>query len=159
MTSLSPQASLPTKTIESVLVYNLMRTHGVLAPLLDSDLRSSRLTAAQFNALWVLNSTGNDSLTMGELGKHLVVSKSNVTGLVDRLERGGWAVRCPGADRRAIRVKITEAGRTLLSDVAPSHAKLLVELTGALTVEEKIELTRLLTKLRRALRVHRKEGA
>lgn len=157
MSSSSP-FSFPSETTESVLVYNLVRTHGALAPLLDSDLRASRLTAAQFNALLVLNSAGEDGLTMGELGQHLVVSKSNVTGLVDRLEGRGWAKRCPEMDRRAIRVRITETGSELLAEVAPSHAESLVELTGELAVEEKIELTRLLTKLRRALRSRRKEG-
>lgn len=143
-------------TVESVLVYNLVRTHGVLAPLLDSDLRGARLTAAQFNALLVLRAADEAGLNMGELGKRLVVTKSNVTGLVDRLERRGWAVRRAETDRRAIRVRITPEGRKLLQEVEPSHAKALADLTSSLTHKEKTEMTRMLTKLRRALRERRK---
>ena len=145
--------------MESVLVYSMVRTHGVLAPLLDSDLRGARLTAAQFNALLVLRAAEAAGLNMGELGKRLVVTKSNVTGLVDRLERRGWVVRCAEADRRAIRVRITPEGRKLLKEVEPSHAKALADLTSSLTQKEKTEMTRMLTKLRRALRERRKGDA
>jgi len=159
MTSTSPpEPSFPSETIESVLVYNLVRTHGALAPLLDSDLRASRLTAAQFNTLLVLRGTEGEGLTMGELGEQLVVTKSNVTGLVDRLERRGWVERRAETDRRATRVRITAEGEELLDAVAPSHAEALAELTNALTRKEKIELSRMLTKLRRALRAHRMGG-
>ncbi len=146
-------------TVESVLVYNLVRTHNVLAPLLDSDLRGARLTAAQFNALLALRAEGTEGLNMGELGRRLVVTKSNVTGLVDRLERRGWVIRRSGTDRRAIRVLITPEGKERLKAVEPAHAKVLAELTSALDGKEKAELVRLLTKLRRALRERKTEGA
>lgn len=159
MSSKPTQPLNPSETLESVLVYNLLRTHSALAPLLDSDLRSSHLTAAQFNTLLILQNTGGSGLTMGELGQQLVVSKSNVTGLVDRLERTGWATRHQEPDRRAIRVRITPEGEALLQHAAPAHMHALAELTSCLTVREKTELSLLLTKLRRALRARRKAAS
>ncbi|MCC5847271.1 MAG: MarR family transcriptional regulator [Verrucomicrobia bacterium] len=144
--------------LETMLVFNLLRTHSYLGPFLDADLRQQRVTAAQFNALLVLRDAGEEGLKMGEIGERLVVTKSNVTGLVDRLERQKLVCRTERPDRRATSVGITPSGLSLLQDVIPRHQRLLVELTDGLTETEKKTLITLLTKLRRILR-QRKTGA
>jgi MarR family transcriptional regulator, 2-MHQ and catechol-resistance regulon repressor len=102
-------AWVPT-TWTSLLIYNLLRTHGYLAPYIDAGLREQDMTAAQFNALLALRAAGEEGLLMGDLGRRLMVTKSNVTGLVDRLERQGLVARAEHRDRRATVVRIT-AGR------------------------------------------------
>ncbi|MFO7898422.1 MAG: MarR family transcriptional regulator [Planctomycetota bacterium] len=124
---------------------------------MDADLRRRRLTASQFNTLLVLRAAGPDGLRMGEIGERLVVTKSNVTGLVDRLERDGLVRRGAHADRRATVVRLTKAGAGLLDRTIPSHVELISELTDCLTTAEKKQLVRLLSKLRRELRRRRKE--
>ncbi len=141
--------------LDTVLVFNLLRTHSYLSPFIDADLRQQHLTSSQLNALLVLRAAGSEGLLMGEIGEKLVVTKSNVTGLVDRLERDGLVVRAEHRDRRATVVRLTEAGAELLERAAPRHAELLAELTGCLIGEEKQTLVRLLTKLRRELRLRR----
>jgi len=138
--------------LDTVLVFNLLRTHSYLTPFLDADLRRNQLTAAQFNTLLLLRKAGADGLLMGEIGQKLVVTKSNVTGLVDRLERQGLVERAEHSDRRATIVRLTDAGAALLDRTTPRHAELLAELTGGLDDQEKETLIRLLTKLRRELR-------
>ena len=81
---------------------------------------------------------------MNELSEALKVSNGNVTGIVDRLVKDALVIRAavPG-DRRALRVKLTAAGKkeflkqavqherwvdTLLSDVTSDDAKLIIEL-------------------------------
>ena len=142
--------------VNAVLVFNVLRTHSYLSPFLDADLRRRHLTAAQFNTLLVLRAAGPEGLRMGEIGERLVVTKSNVTGLVDRLEKKGLVERGNQADRRATAVRLTEDGAGLLERAIPTHIKLLSELTDCLTTEEKRQLIRLLTKLRRRLRRRRK---
>lgn len=83
-------------------------------------------------------------LLMNELSEALKVSNGNVTGIVDRLVKDALVIRAavPG-DRRALRVKLTAAGKkvflkqavqheswvdTLLSDVTPDDAELIIEL-------------------------------
>jgi MarR family 2-MHQ and catechol resistance regulon transcriptional repressor len=139
--------------LDTVLVFNLLRTHSYLNPFLDAGLRQDHLTSSQLNALLVLRTAGADGLLMGEIGQKLVVTKSNVTGLVDRLERQGLVVRAEHHDRRATMVRLTQAGAELLERTAPRHAELLAELAGCLTGEEKQTLIRILTKLRRELRL------
>jgi len=144
--------------LDAVLVFNLLRTQSCLGLLIDADLRRERLTAAQFNALLVLRAGGREGLLMGEIGERLVVTKSNVTGLVDRLERQGLVARGEHRDRRATVVRLTDAGADLLERALPRYAKLLAELTGCLTDREKRTLIRLHAKLRRELRRRRRGG-
>lgn len=144
--------------LETMLVFNLLRTQSYLGPFIDANLREQDLTSAQFNLLLVLRTGGDEGLLMGEIGQRLVVTKSNVTGLVDRLERQGLVERAERADRRATAVRLTQAGRKLLAKTVPRHAELLSELTGCLTAGEKRTLVELLTKLRRELRRRRREG-
>ena len=143
--------------MDAVLVFNVLRTHSYLAPLIGASLRRQHVTAAQFNALLVLRAAGAGGLLMGEIGQRLVVTKSNVTGLVDRLERQGLVARGEHRDRRATVVRLTPAGVRLLNRTVPRHAEQLAGLTGCLSGAEKRVLIRLLTKLRRELRRRHKE--
>ena len=57
--------------------------------------------------------------TMNELARILGLDKSSVTGLVERAERRGLVERAPSpADRRAVLVRLTAAGQTLVSAAA-----------------------------------------
>ncbi|TET35820.1 MAG: MarR family transcriptional regulator [Planctomycetota bacterium] len=144
--------------LDTVLVYNILKTHSYLSPFIGKDLRRHRLTAAQLNTLLLLGSAGGEGLMMGEIGKKLVVTKSNVTGLIDRLERQGFAERVlQDHDRRAITVKLSAKGKKLLDRAIPHHAELHSELTDSLSAKEKETLIRLLSKLRRELRKRRRE--
>lgn len=79
------------------------------------------LSPAQFNLLNLLTDPG-DGLTQSELSRELLTHRSNITGLVDRLEaRGLVARREEAGDRRAWRVVLTAAGRRLMEDVLPHY--------------------------------------
>ncbi len=143
--------------LDTLLVFNLLRTHSYLGPFLEARLRDEHLTGAQLNALLVLREAQPEGLLMGQLGQRLIVTRSNVTGLVDRLERQGLAQRVETPDRRATAVRLTEAGEALVEHVAPRHAEWLSEITGCLNEAEKKTLIQLLTKLRRELRSRRRK--
>ena len=56
---------------------------------------------------------------MNELARLLELDKSSITGLVDRAERRGLVDRVPSpADGRAVLVRLTHEGRSLVSQVA-----------------------------------------
>lgn len=63
------------------------------------------------------------SLRMHELAREVVMSRSGLTRLVDRLEQGGLLERrrCP-TDRRGAFVSLTAAGRVTLERMLPAHA-------------------------------------
>jgi MarR family 2-MHQ and catechol resistance regulon transcriptional repressor len=143
--------------LDTLLAFNLLRTSSCLTPFIDAKLREQNLTAAQLNVLLVLRAAGTDGMLMGEIGQKLVVTKSNVTGLVDRLEGQGLVARAEHRDRRATIVRLTKAGSRLLEQAVPRHAELVAGLTACLSNGEKQSLIRLLTKLRKELRERRKE--
>ena len=86
-------------------------------------------------------------LPMGQLADTLACDKSNVTGLVDRLESRGLVRRSPSAgDRRVKVLDLTPAGSRL-------RARLLTRMTGRplplsrLSVPERRVLVRILERL------------
>jgi DNA-binding MarR family transcriptional regulator len=67
----------------------------------------------------------------------MMVSNGNVTGLVERLAESGLIERSvPAADRRAVRVRLTEKGRRDFSEMAAAHADWIAELFEDLSESE-----------------------
>ena len=86
--------------------------------------------------------------TMQELGRFLGLDKSSISGLVDRAARRGLVRRVPGAeDRRAVRVSLTDAGRTLGGQVELAFGARLDAYVGGLPTGEREQLTRLATRV------------
>src|SRR5258708_2498029 len=135
---------------DTLLVYNLLRTQSSLNPFIDRGLRELKLTSAQLNVLIVLRDAGEAGISLTDLGRRLIVTKANVTGLIDRLERDGLVQRDNHADRRITLAKLTHDGAALLEEALPRHRELLAALLGDLTPAEKEQLIGLLTKIRRA---------
>lgn len=64
----------------------------------------------------LLTTVAAGELTHGELAGRLHCDKTNITGLVDRLERRGLVRRRPDADdRRVMRVGLTDQGVELVA--------------------------------------------
>jgi DNA-binding MarR family transcriptional regulator len=101
-----------------------------LAVLLDDfDRRifaSSGLSGRQFWALSHLDE--RRGRPMAELARLLLTDKSNVTGIVDHLEREGLAQRTPSAqDRRVTLITLTADGRRLRDRLREGHRAVLSE--------------------------------
>jgi DNA-binding MarR family transcriptional regulator len=86
--------------------------------------------------------------TMQELGRFLGLDKSSVSGLVDRAERRGLVRRAPSTqDRRAVRVILTEDGRTLGGQVAGAFGSRVEAYVVDLPAAEREQLTHLATRV------------
>lgn len=107
----------------------------------DALLRASQvvfkplgLTAVQYNALAVIGRAPGEGLSQREISEALVVDRSNVTGLLDRLEKQGWTRRTEDPrDRRVWRVKLTAAGRRLRDKAAPYYEAAALRVMGGLS--------------------------
>jgi MarR family transcriptional regulator, lower aerobic nicotinate degradation pathway regulator len=85
---------------------------------------------------------------MNELARHLELDKSSVTGLVDRAEQRGFVRRkASAADRRAIEVSITTAGRKLAHRVEGEFEQRVVSLVQTLTETERAILSELASRI------------
>ena len=86
--------------------------------------------------------------TMQELARLLDLDKSSVTGLVDRAERRGLVARTPSpADGRATLVRLTDAGRALVSGAAELFAADVTALLGQLAPQDRATLSQLVSRL------------
>lgn len=88
------------------------------------------LSPSQFNILNVL-SDKPEGLTQTELSRLLIMHRSNVTGLADRLEKRGLIARKDNPDdRRAYRVVLTKAGQKLIQQILPEYYKAAQKIWG-----------------------------
>jgi DNA-binding MarR family transcriptional regulator len=79
------------------------------------------LSPSQFNILSLLHDQPG-GCTQIELSRQLIMHRSNVTGLLDRLEARGLARRQNDPDdRRAFTVVLTPAGRELIRQIQPHY--------------------------------------
>jgi MarR family 2-MHQ and catechol resistance regulon transcriptional repressor len=79
------------------------------------------LSPSQFNVLNLLRFSPG-GLSQSDLSRQLIMHRSNLTGLVDRLEKRGLVARREvAADRRAYSVVLTTAGTRLLRDILPRY--------------------------------------
>jgi DNA-binding MarR family transcriptional regulator len=86
--------------------------------------------------------------TMNELGRHLGLDKSSITGLVDRAQRRGLVTRTVSAiDRRAFRVSITDAGRQLAERVAAKFTERIELAVAPLPEADRQLLSRLAARI------------
>jgi DNA-binding MarR family transcriptional regulator len=99
----------------------LLRTHSSLTKALDAELvREHGLPLSSYEVLLFLGDSSEGQMRMSDLADGVLLSRSGLTRLVDRLERAGLAERLPNpADRRSVLVRATAAGQHLFTAVTP----------------------------------------
>jgi DNA-binding MarR family transcriptional regulator len=86
--------------------------------------------------------------TMNELGRHLGLDKSSISGLVDRAQRRGLVERTVSPlDRRAFQVSITDAGRQLAERAAARFAERIETAVAPLPEADRQLLSRLAAQI------------
>ena len=124
----------------------LVRAYDTIDSRLRSALRDEGLTVTQLGVLEALMHLG--PMIQSELAGKLLTSASNLTTVLDNLEREGLVRRQRSSeDRRRVEVSLTSGGRDVIEDVFPRHARRITELMSALEPEEQEELDRLCRKL------------
>ena len=101
-----------------------LRAHALVARRLDEDLRTLHgLSLQEDETLLHLSEAPDRHLRMGRLADSLLLSKSGVTRLVDRLVDDGLVERtsCP-SDARGAEATLTALGLARLRLAAPTHA-------------------------------------
>ncbi len=104
------------------------------------------LTWSQFAVLETLYHLG--PMTQGEISIKVLKSGSNMTTVIDNLERDGLVRReRDGDDRRVIHVHLTDEGTRRIETVLPGHVAALVEELSVLSAKEQETLGELCKKL------------
>lgn len=117
---------------------------------IDHDLQvAGLLPLSSYDVLIELQGTPEHRLRMAELAERIVLSRSGLTRLVDRLEAEGYLARDRvGGDRRGAYAVITAAGSSALQSAWPQYAQgILSYFAQGLSPEEIVLLAGLLQKI------------
>lgn len=102
-------------------VIQVLKTANVLWKEARRFFKRFGITEAQFNILNLLGQT-TKGMSQRELSDLLVVDRSNVTLLLDRIAKHGWIERRDvPQDRRAYQVCLTKSGEALWKRVLPHY--------------------------------------
>jgi DNA-binding MarR family transcriptional regulator len=131
----------------------LLTAHARLVDCIETELGAAGLPPlGWYDVLWALESAAGRQLRMRELAEHVVLSRSNLTRLADRLEQAGLIERAAAAeDRRGAYCVITAAGRALRKRMWPVYQAAVERHFGAFVSErEAVQLGETLARVARA---------
>jgi DNA-binding MarR family transcriptional regulator len=129
---------------------NLVQARDVVAASLEHRLQADAgLSLAEHEVLLRLATAPNGRLRMLDLATLLLVSKSGVTRLVDRLAREGWVRReLSDLDRRIVYAALTERGRSKVRASVPVFVEAVRDaFLRHLSEQDVSDLRRILRKL------------
>jgi DNA-binding MarR family transcriptional regulator len=108
---------------EQMLCFSLGAAMRRISRIYAEALATHDITPPQ---LFLLSCLGrSDGLKPSELAEQVCLDTSSLTGLLDRTEKAGLVRREPDpADRRALRVYVTELGKKRLRELEPVVAEL-----------------------------------
>jgi len=141
------------------LTVNFLHTYDLFLQRLGRTMSQYGLSKSMLNILMLLRHGPADGMQLHELGELLLVSRANITGLINHLEAKGYVNRVIDEhDRRARYARVTRKAETLLDEFMPVHYRRIRALLGGLSEEEKQTLIRLLLKVRKSINANAAEG-
>lgn len=111
------------------------------------------VTQTQLLVLIAIHAYGR--ATMGTLARSLQVRMPTMTGIVQRLAKGGYVQRASGPDdRRQVVVRLTAQGRAFIREFQELIRRRWARVLEPLTSSELTSFYRVVTKLRTRLQTH-----
>jgi MarR family transcriptional regulator, organic hydroperoxide resistance regulator len=102
------------------LFFRFFQASNTLQTMSTRALEEFGVTSTQWSVLGALSRPqAAEGMTVGELSQYLLVSRQNLNGVLNRLERDSLVMRAVShADRRERRVTLSSHGRELWSKLA-----------------------------------------
>lgn len=141
--------------LSTQIALDLLYTYDVFHQLSGRYMADYGLSKSSLNILMVLRDGPHEGMQLHDLGELLLVSRANITGVMDSLQEKGWVTRVVDANDRRVRyARITERAEKLLDEFMPVHFRNVKSFLQDLTREEKQTLSALLKKARRSMTKH-----
>lgn len=132
-------------------IIEIKKTADILVEIHNVFFRQYNISTTKFNLLIILYSAEEEGVSLSDIGEQMLVTRANITGLVDRLERQGFVKRIPQEeDRRRIRAQITEEGREFTNKIIEEYKVWSKEIMNIVEDEEKENLVQLLKRMQDA---------
>jgi DNA-binding MarR family transcriptional regulator len=128
----------------------MLTMHATLLAEIERRLAEAGFPSlAWYDVLWTLEQAPGARMRMHELADKVLLTRSNLTRLVDRLEAAGLLAREPDPeDRRGSYAVLGEQGRALRKKMWPTYSAAIGELYDMhLTAEEQRLLGKALRKV------------
>ncbi|MFA5165142.1 MAG: MarR family transcriptional regulator [Candidatus Omnitrophota bacterium] len=145
---------MPTDTdqLNNNSIRKLVHVSEAIIKAADRFFAGFGVTTAQYDVLVILKYSKN-RLTQSDLGINRVVSRSNITGIIDRLEKTGLVKREGSADdRRVNHITVTKKGIDLINKVEDKYFENVKKLVWFLDEKDKKGLAEILDRLDRGLK-------
>ncbi|MFA1714959.1 MarR family winged helix-turn-helix transcriptional regulator [Peribacillus frigoritolerans] len=113
---------------------------------LNIQLNKHDLHRAQWSILYYLNNYG--SATLVELANYQSVEKPTITRTIARLEELGYVEHVPSKDKREKRMRLTELGKKVYSEVRVTIDQYEQEILKGITEEEQLAAIRIMGEIR-----------
>jgi len=124
----------------------ILRAHTVISTEIRKKVGRKGLTLPQLYVLTTLGLQGD--MPLGKLGQELLVTKGNITPIVDHLKRDGFVIRDQDQDdRRKIWVRLTSKGKQFFEEIVSAYEEEFVPLMSRLSQNELKQLSQLLKKM------------
>lgn len=164
MTSSSSSASndqqTPGPTIQGRAWRALLETHReLIARVAEEFTTNTPLELKQYDVMFHVSEASN-GIRMTDLANAVVLTKSGLTSLVDRMEVAGLIERRPDPDdRRATRIHITSEGWKRFAEASLHHREVVRQIwTARMGDEEAAVIVDVLARVREGLREDRSKG-
>jgi len=120
------------------LIYITGMLWNTLNEGLEKTLSKVNLNNSKFNILMIIRYIGGENgIQQNEISKQLLVTASNITKLLDKLESYGLITRNnKSGDRRVKIIKITPEGSSLIDQIWADYNKTANALTPNMTDDE-----------------------
>jgi len=130
------------------IVYSLALLYNVINGEISGYLKPYDLSIGKLNILIAIKHHGGDhGIRQVEISEHLIVTPSNMTKMIDKLEGDGLVARSAlEGDRRVNIVKITQKGTDLLDSIWEGYNAKLKESVSGLAQDKQKQLAALLTE-------------
>ena len=146
----------PLETVENECLLSILFTATILYKISYKFFKKFDLSDAQFNVIMQLSYAEESSLSQVELSRRLVVNKTDMTGIIDRLEKAKMVERVAHAtDRRVNNIRLTEKGRNLVKEIEPHYLEEMFKLMGGLSKQDMQKVIQGLEKVRENVRINK----
>jgi DNA-binding MarR family transcriptional regulator len=133
---------------ETCILFTLAKAYQRVQGIFKSRFQPLGLTPMQLLVLECLYE--EEGLSSGEIGKRLVLDSATLSGVLDRMDEGGWIIKNYSyEDRRLLQVRLTEKSLQLKKEILNEYDVVNQEVMSSFTMEEKVILYRILKDLRK----------